>query len=73
MDWKNNTLSNPGFRTWEKKVKYWSKKIDGLKVHSPTLMALKISWGEHPDNETFTWVAANSRGYNMGRILEKIG
>ena len=25
----------------------------------------------HPDNITITWVASNSRGYNIGKILEK--
>jgi len=23
----------------------------------------------HPDNKTITWVASNSRGYNMGKLL----
>ena len=25
----------------------------------------------HPDNKTLTWVASNSRGYNIGKLLEK--
>ena len=25
----------------------------------------------HPDNITITWVASNSRGYNLGKLLTK--
>ena len=25
----------------------------------------------HPDNKTITWVASNSRGYNIGKLLNK--
>ena len=25
----------------------------------------------HPDNKTITWVATNSRGYNMGKLLDQ--
>tara|TARA_Y100000287_G_C14111904_1_gene300521 strand:- start:337 stop:711 length:375 start_codon:yes stop_codon:yes gene_type:complete len=70
---KNNTLSNQrGFRTWEKKVEILEQKDRRFKGTFSYTDGTKDFFGIiHPDNETFTWVAANSRGYNMGKILEK--
>ena len=70
---KNNTLSNQrGFRTWEKKVEILEQKDRRFKGTFSYTDGTKDFFGViHPDNETFTWVAANSRGYNMGKILEK--
>ena len=70
---KNNTLSNQrGFRTWEKKVEIIEQKDRRFKGTFSYTDGTKDFFGViHPDNETFTWVAANSRGYNIGKILEK--
>ena len=70
---KNNTLSDQrGFRTWEKKVEIIEQKDRRFKGTFSYTDGKKDFFGViHPDNETFTWVAANSRGYNIGRILEK--
>lgn len=69
----NNTLSEQrGFRTWEKKVEIIEQKDRRFKGTFSYTDGKKDFFGViHPDNETFTWVAANSRGYNIGRILEK--
>ena len=69
----NNTLSEQrGFRTWEKKVEILEQKDRRFKGTFSYTDGKKDFFGViHPDNETFTWVAANSRGYNIGRILEK--
>ena len=69
---KNNTLSDQrGFRTWEKKVEIIEQKDRRFKGTFSYTDGTKDFFGViHPDNETFTWVAANSRGYNIGRILE---
>ncbi len=70
---KNKTLSDQrGFRTWEKKVEILEQKDRRFKGTFSYTDGTKDFFGViHPDNETFTWVAANSRGYNIGRILEK--
>jgi len=70
---KNNTLSEQrGFRTWEKKVEIIEQKDRRFKGTFSYTDGTKDFFGViHPDNETFTWVAANSRGYNIGKILEK--
>ena len=70
---KNNTLSEQrGFRTWEKKVEILEQKDRRFKGTFSYTDGTKDFFGViHPDNLTFTWVAANSRGYNIGKILEK--
>ena len=70
---KNKTLSDQrGFRTWEKKVEIIEQKDRRFKGTFSYTDGTKDFFGViHPDNETFTWVAANSRGYNIGKILEK--
>lgn len=70
---KNNTLSEQrGFRTWEKKVEIIEQKDRRFKGTFSYTDGTKDFFGViHPDNITFTWVAANSRGYNIGKILEK--
>lgn len=70
---KNNTLSEQrGFRTWEKKVEILEQKDRRFKGTFSYTDGTKDFFGViHPDNVTFTWVAANSRGYNIGKILEK--
>ena len=70
---KNNTLSNQrGFKKKKKKVEIIEQKDRRFKGTFSYTDGTKDFFGViHPDNETFTWVAANSRGYNIGRILEK--
>ena len=69
----NNTLSEQrGYRSWEKKVEILSKKIEGSKEPFSYTDGTKNFFGViHPDNETITWVASNSRGYNIGKLLDK--
>lgn len=68
----NNTLSEQrGFRTWEKKVEILEQKDRRFKGTFSYTDGTKDFFGViHPDNVTFTWVASNSRGYNIGKILE---
>ena len=70
---ENKTLSEQrGFRTWEKKVEIIEQKDRRFKGTFSYTDGTKDFFGViHPDNITFTWVAANSRGYNIGKILEK--
>ena len=63
----NKTVSDQrGYRSWEKKVERRFKGTfsytDGTKDFFGVI---------HPDNKTITWVASNSRGYNMGKLLAK--
>ena len=59
-------------------------KVNGLKYDATNLTKLLIqgtfSYTDgtknffgviHPDNKTITWVASNSRGYNIGKLLNK--
>ena len=70
---KNNTLSEQrGYRTWEKKVEIIEQKDRSIKGTFSYTDGTKNFYGIiHPDNITITWVASNSRGYNIGKILEK--
>ena len=70
---KNNTLSEQrGFRTWEKKVEILEQKDRRFRGTFSYTDGTKNFFGIiHPDNQTLTWVAANSRGYNMGKLLDK--
>lgn len=70
---ENKTLSDQrGFRTWEKKVEIIEQKDRRFKGTFSYTDGKKDFFGViHPDNVSFTWVAANSRGYNIGKILEK--
>ena len=68
---KNNTLSEQrGYRTWEKKVEIIEQKDRRFKGTFSYTDGTKNFFGViHPDNKTITWVASNSRGYNMGKLL----
>ncbi len=70
---KNKTISEQrGFRTWEKKVEILEQNGRRFKGTFSYTDGTKNFFGViHPDNTTITWVASNSRGYNLGRILEK--
>ena len=68
----NKTLSEQrGFRSWEKKVEILEQKDRRFKGSFSYTDGTKNFFGViHPDNKTITWVATNSRGYNLGRLLD---
>ena len=70
---ENKTLSElRGFRTWEKKVEIIEQKGRRFKGTFSYTDGTKNFFGViHPDNLTITWVASNSRGYNLGKLLSK--
>mgnify|MGYP001348389572 CR=1 FL=1 len=70
---ENKTLSEQrGFRTWEKKVEIIEQKGRRFKGTFSYTDGTKNFFGViHPDNPTVTWVASNSRGYNLGKLLTK--
>ena len=70
---KNKTISEQrGFRTWEKKVEILEQKGRRFKGTFSYTDGTKNFFGViHPDNLTITWVASNSRGYNLGKLLTK--
>ena len=69
----NNTLSEQrGYRSWEKKVEIIEQKDRRFKGTFSYTDGTKNFFGViHPDNTTITWVASNSRGYNIGKLLDK--
>ena len=69
----NKTISEQrGFRTWEKKVEIIEQKGRRFKGTFSYTDGTKNFFGViHPDNLTITWVASNSRGYNIGKLLTK--
>ena len=69
----NKTISEQrGFRTWEKKVEITEQKGRRFKGTFSYTDGTKNFFGViHPDNLTVTWVASNSRGYNIGKLLTK--
>ena len=68
----NKTLSEQrGFRSWEKKVEILEQKDRRFKGTFSYTDGTKNFFGViHPDNTTITWVASNSRGYNMAKLLD---
>ena len=70
---KNNTYSElKGLKTWEKKINITQQNDRRFKGNFTYSDGTKNFYGIiHPDNVTITWVASNSRGYNLGKILEK--
>jgi len=69
----NKTISEQrGYRSWEKKVEILEQDERRFKGTFSYTDGTKNFFGViHPDNETITWVASNSRGYNMGKLLSK--
>ncbi len=67
----NKTISeSKGLKTWEKKVIITEQTDRRFKGSFTYTDGSKTFYGIiHPDNETFTWVAPNSRGYNFGKIM----
>lgn len=70
---KNNTYSElKGLKTWEKKINITQQNDRRFKGNFTYSDGTKNFYGIiHPDNVTITWVASNSRGYNLGKILDK--
>ncbi len=68
---ENKTISEQrGLRTWEKKVEILEQNGRRFKGTFSYTDGTKNFFGViHPDNKTLTWVASNSRGYNLGKIL----
>ena len=69
----NKTVSEDrGYRTWEKKVEILEQDERRFKGKFSYTDGTKNFFGViHPDNKTITWVATNSRGYNMGKLLDQ--
>jgi len=69
----NKTVSEDrGYRSWEKKVEILEQDERRFKGKFSYTDGTKNFFGViHPDNKTITSVATNSRGYNMGRLLDK--
>lgn len=69
----NNTFSElKGMKSWQKKVDILEQTDRRFKGSFTYSDGTKNFYGIiHPDNITITWVASNSRGYNLGKILEK--
>ena len=69
----NKTISEDrGYRSWEKKVEILEQDERRFKGKFSYTDGTKNFFGvSHPDNKTITWVATNSRGYNMGKLLGK--
>lgn len=67
----NNTISDKkGLKTWKKTVHITEQTDRRFRGHFIYSAGRKNFFGViYPDNETFTWVAADSKGYNHGRIL----
>lgn len=68
---KNNTISElKGMKTWEKNVEILEQNDRRFKGTFTYSGGTKKFFGViHPDNTTITWVAPNSRGYNLGKLL----
>lgn len=68
----NNTISDlKGLKTWNKKIKIIDQTDRRFRGNFTYTGGTKEFFGMiHPDNKTVTWVASNSRGYNVGKLLE---
>ena len=69
----NKTISEDrGYRSWEKKVEILEQDERRFKGKFSYTDGTKNFFGViHPDNKTITWVASNSRGYNLGKLLDQ--
>lgn len=75
---ENVTISDlKGYKVWGNKVVHITEQVDRRFRGTFTYPdGTKNFFGViYPDNQSFSWVASNSRGYNHGRILtnNKIG
>ena len=67
----NDTFSElKGMKSWEKKVNIFEQTDRRFKGKFTYSGGTKNFYGIiHPDNTTITWVASDSRGYNIGKIM----
>ena len=67
----NDTFSElKGMKSWEKKVNIFEQTDRRFKGKFTYSGGTKSFYGIiHPDNTTITWVASDSRGYNIGKIM----
>jgi len=67
----NNTISDKkGYRTWRKTIHITEQKDRRFRGYFTYADGRKDFFGViFPDNQSFSWVASDSRGYNHGRIL----
>lgn len=75
---ENRTVSDKkGYRIWGKKTVVITEQRDRrFRGHFTYAEGTKNFFGViYPDNISFTWVSANSKGFNHGRILgpDRIG
>ena len=57
-------------KSWEKKVNIFEQTDRRFKGKFTYSGGTKNFYGIiHPDNTTITWVASDSRGYNIGKIM----
>lgn len=70
---ENKTFSElKGMKSWDKTINITEQKDRRFKGSFTYSDGTKNFFGViHPDNETITWVASNSRGYNLGKLLGK--
>ncbi|HRN83790.1 MAG TPA: lipocalin family protein [Hyphomicrobium sp.] len=69
---ENRTISDQkGYRDWgTKTVEITEQRDRRFRGHFTYAEGTKHFFGIiYPDNETFTWVASDSKGYNHGRVL----
>jgi hypothetical protein len=69
---ENRTVSDKkGYRVWgKKKIEITEQRDRRFRGHFSYPEGTKRFFGViYPDNISFTWVAADSKGYNQGRIL----
>lgn len=68
---ENHTISNQkGLKTWKKTINITEQTDRRFRGFFEYSAGRKDFFGViYPDNETVTWVADDSRGYNHGRLL----
>lgn len=67
----NNTISDlKGLKTWSKTIHITEQTDRRFRGYFTYSAGTKYFFGViHPDNETVTWVASDSKGYNHGRLI----
>lgn len=67
----NHTISDKkGLKTWKKTITITEQTDRRFRGHFVYSAGRKDFFGVvYPDNQTFTWVASDSKGYNHGKIL----
>lgn len=70
---ENQTISDlKGLKSWKKTIKITSQTDRRFRGHFDYSAGRKEFFGViFPDNETLSWVASDSRGYNHGRLLDE--